>query len=269
MSYRIDMTDAGLTAESRALLDSLDDSTFVSLCVLFGTDLCVLGGTKHPACWEALKSAWQQLDQKKREQLTQTSTLAMRDRDLLTEPPVGAGVAALINSAPYKMSARLRILLSAREHPAFMIATHHESRTPEVSYFQPQGTSAIVQEIPERADSTDLGTPGSPLDVIFRYRLSTQAFAAAELARWALKPVSVARYKPKPPRLISFFGRTEAGRQTSYQLTVHRNGKKAHVEGTDISADFGSRELTHFLTDVVTRWSDTHRSLIPMAPTSS
>lgn len=269
MSYRIDMADVGLTAESRTLLDRLDDTTFVSLGVLFGTDLCALGGTRHPACWEALKSAWQQLDQKKREQLTQTSTLAMRDRDLLTEPSVGAGVAALINPAPYKMSARLRILLSAREYPAFMIATHHESRTPEVSYFQPQGTSVIVQEIPERADDADTGLPRSPLDVIYSYRLSTQAFAAAELARWALKPVSVARYKPKPPRLISFFGRTEGGRQASYQLTVHRNGKKAHVEGTGISADFGSRELTHFLTDVVTRWSDTHRTLVPSVPTPS
>ena len=69
MSLRINTTDVGHTAECRALLDSLDDSTFVSLGVLFGTDLCVLGGTGHPTCWEALKSAWHQLDQKKREQL--------------------------------------------------------------------------------------------------------------------------------------------------------------------------------------------------------
>jgi hypothetical protein len=31
-----------------------------------------------------------------------------------------------------------------------MIATHRESRNPAVTYFQPRGTSAIVQEIPER-----------------------------------------------------------------------------------------------------------------------
>jgi hypothetical protein len=269
MNLRIDMADVGHTAEALALLDSLDDSTFVSLGVLFGTDLCVLGGTRHPSCWEALKTAWNQLDQKKREQFAQTSTLAMRDRDLLAEPPLGAGVAALINPAPYKMSARLRILLSAREHPAFMIATHHESRTPAVSYFQPRGTSVIVQEVPERTGAADLGSPRGPLDVMFSYRLSTQAFAAAELARWALKPVPAARYQPKPPRLIGFFGHTEGGRQVSYQLTVRRNGKKAHIDGPDISADFASRELTHFLTDVLMKWSATYHSRVPAAPAPS
>lgn len=105
MNLRIDTTDRGQTAAALALLDSLDDSTFVSLGVLFGTDLCVLGGTRHPTCWEALKGAWNQLEQKKREQLAQTSTLAMRDRDLLVEPPLGAGVAALLNPASLTTSA--------------------------------------------------------------------------------------------------------------------------------------------------------------------
>ena len=142
-----------------------------------------------------------------------------------------------------------------------MIATHHESRIPAVSYFQLSGTSAIVQEIPERADNDGLGSPRSPLDVIFSYRLSNQAFAARELARWALKPVLTAPFRPKPPRLICFSGRTEGGRQASYQLAVHRNGKKAHIDGPDISADFTERQLACFLTDVVTRWTSTHRSL--------
>jgi hypothetical protein len=46
MSMRVDTADAGYTAEARALLDSLDDTIFVSLGVLFGTDLCALGGTR-------------------------------------------------------------------------------------------------------------------------------------------------------------------------------------------------------------------------------
>jgi hypothetical protein len=104
---------------------------------------------------------------------------------------------------------------------------------------------------------------------MFSYRLSTQAFAAAELARWALKPIPAARYQPKPPRLICFFGRTEGGRQASYQLTIHRNGKKAHIDGPDISADFTNHQLTRFLTDVVTKWTDTHRSLVPPEPLKS
>ena len=49
------------------------------------------------------------------------------------------------------------------------------------------------------------GTPRSPLNVIFGYRLLTPAFAARELARWAMKPIPVDRYQPKAPRLICFF----------------------------------------------------------------
>jgi hypothetical protein len=42
MSIRIDTADAGYPPEACALLDSLDDSTFISLGVLFGTDLCAI-----------------------------------------------------------------------------------------------------------------------------------------------------------------------------------------------------------------------------------
>jgi hypothetical protein len=264
MSMRIDTADVGLTEEARALLDSLDDSTFVSLGVLFGADLCVLGGTRHPACWKLLKSAWQQLDEQEQEEITEASTRAMRARDLITEQGPGRGVEALIIPACYKMSTQLRILLGARESPVFMIATHHESRTPAVTYFQPRGTSAIVQEVPERTVAVDRRPALSPLDVMFSYRLFTQAFAAAELARWALKPVPAARYQPKPPRLISFFSCTEGGRENSYQLTVLGNGKKAHIDGPDISADLSRQQLTHFLTDVVAKWADTHRGTEPI-----
>jgi hypothetical protein len=157
MGMHIDTTDVGCTAAARVLLDSLDDSTFVSLGVLFGTDLCVLGGTRHPICWDALKSAWRQLDQKEREKITEASTQSMLDRDLIVAGPSGKGIDTLILPPCYKMSIKLRILLSAHESPAFMIATHHESRTPAVTYFQPWGTSAIVQEIPERTDGSAPG----------------------------------------------------------------------------------------------------------------
>jgi hypothetical protein len=97
MSIRIDTVDAGYTAEARALLDSLDDTTFISLGVLFGSDLCALGGTAHPACWEDLKSTWQNLGDSERERLTHTSTMSLRDRNLVVGPPVGRGVAAQPN----------------------------------------------------------------------------------------------------------------------------------------------------------------------------
>ena len=50
MGTSVDTTDVHHTHPTSTLLDSLDDSTFVSLGVLFGADLCVLGGASHPAC---------------------------------------------------------------------------------------------------------------------------------------------------------------------------------------------------------------------------
>jgi hypothetical protein len=63
----------------------------------------------------------------------------MLDRDLIIARPSGRCIDALILPACYKMSNKLRILLSAHESLAFMVATHHESRTPAVTYrYQPK-----------------------------------------------------------------------------------------------------------------------------------
>jgi hypothetical protein len=241
---------------ARALLDQLDDSDVLSLGVLSGAELCVLGGTGHPVCWEPLRSAWQQLDQTEREQLAETSTLGMAHRGLVKDQPTGRGVKALFFPACYKMSAELDLLLGARKSPALVIATHHESRTPAVTYFQPQGTNAIVEEVPDRADHDIAGAGQSPLDVIFSYRLLTRAFAVRELARWALKPIPTARYEPVPPRLICLSGRTEGDGSASCQLTVYGDGERARVYGTGISADLGGQELTGFMIDLVNKWAD-------------
>jgi len=263
MGIRIDTTDTDYTAPGRRLLGILDDSSYYSLGVVFGADLCALGGTTHPSCWEPLKNAWNQLDEHERERISESRVQSMLDRGLIAALPSGTG-----SSVRYVLGDDLRILLAAREFPAFTIVTHHEPRTPDVTYFQPSGTRAIVQEIPERAGSHWLGSPRSPLDVIFSYRFFSQAFAARELARWALKPVPAAHSRPKPPRLICFSGPTEAGRHASYQLAVHRNGKKAHVDAPGISADLTRRELVGFLTDTVTRWADTPRSIAARAATA-
>jgi hypothetical protein len=257
----IDTADAGRTVAARALLDQLDDSNVVSLGVLSGAELCVLGGTGHPVCWGPLKSAWRQLDQMEREQLAETSTLAMFHRGLVKDQPPGRGVKALFFPACYKLSAELGLLLGARKSPALVVATHHESRTPAVTYFQPRGTTAIVEEVPDRADNGIAGAARSPLDVIFSYRLLTWDFAVNELARWGLKPIPAARYRPIPPRLICFFGGTEGDSLASCQLTIYGNGEQARVYGPGISADLGSQELTRFITDLLTKWADSHNSL--------
>jgi hypothetical protein len=182
----------------------------------------------------------------------------MLHRGLVKDQPPGRGIQALIVPACYKMSAELGTLLAARRSPALIIATHHESRAPEVTYFQPRGTSAVVEEIPERMDGGSPGAPRDPLDVMFSYRLLTQDFAAAELARWAIKPIPVRGYQPKPPRLICFFAPAEGDGPASYQLTIYGNGEEAHVSAPGISADLGTQELTRFMTDLVTKWADTH-----------
>jgi hypothetical protein len=254
MGKRIDVDEVGHTAEARALLDRLDDSEVISLGVLSGADLCTLGATWHPVCWEALRRAWCRLDEKEREHLTETSALGMLHRGLVKDHPAGRGVEALIVPASYRPSAELGILLGARQSPALIIATHHESRTPAITYFQPQGVGAFVEEVPERVDNGMPGPPRSPLNVIFGYRLLTSAFAASELARWAIKPIPVARYQPKPPRLICFFSCGEGVSPASYQLTIHAGGEKARVDGPDISAELDGEELTSLMTDVTSKW---------------
>jgi hypothetical protein len=266
MRMHIDTADTAHTTEARALLDQPGDGKVVSLGVLSGADLCLLGGTGHPVCWESLSGAWHQLAPDEQEQLAETSTLGLLRRGLIKEQPPGRGVRALFFPACYKMSAELAILLGARKSPALIVATHHESRTPAITYFQPQGTSLVVEEIPERAGSGIAGAPRSPLDVIFSYRLLTRAFAAGELARWALKPIPAARYQPKPPRLICLSDPAEGDSQAPYQLTVYGNGEEARVHGPDVSADFGSQELSRFLTDALARWADTHGSVAAQIP---
>jgi hypothetical protein len=258
MRTRIDVAGAGQTAEARTLLDRLDDGGVISLGVLSGADLCTLGATGHPVCWEALKGAWQRLDAKEREHLAESSTLGLLHRDLINDQSPGRGVEALIFPACYQLSAELGILLGARTCPARIIATHHESRTPAITYFQLQGGSAIVEEIPERVENGAPASARSPLGVIFSYRLLTPAFAAGELARWAMKPIPVARYQPKPPRLICFFGCGEGDSPGSYQLNIHADGGKVHVDGPFISGDLGSYELTRLMTDVMTTTEGSH-----------
>ena len=85
----------------------------------------------------------------------------MLDRGLIAALPSGPGSHAFL-PVRYVLGDDLRILLAAREFPAFTIAAHHEPRTPDVTYFQPSGTSAIVQEIPERAASCWLRPPRRP-----------------------------------------------------------------------------------------------------------
>ena len=101
-------------------------------------------------------------------------------------------------------------------------------------------------------------SPRSPLGVIFSYRLLTQAFAAGELARWAMKPIPVGRYQPHPPRLICFFGCGEGDSPWSYQLNVHADGEKVHVDGPGISGDVGSYELTRLMSDVMATTEESH-----------
>ena len=76
MTTRIDVAAAGQTVEARALLDRLDDSEVISLGVLSGADLCMLGAAGHPVCWEALGRAWRGLDQKEREHLARAARWA-------------------------------------------------------------------------------------------------------------------------------------------------------------------------------------------------
>jgi hypothetical protein len=251
MRRRVDVSEVWRAAGSRSLLDRLDESEVISLGVLSGADLCALGAIEHPVCWEALKGAWWRLDEREREQVAEASALGLLRRGLVDDRPAGRGVEALIGSACYKPGAELGLLLGARQSPSLIIATHHESRTPAITYFQPRGVSAIVEEIPERVDAGMSGALRSPLNVIFGYRLLTPGFAARELARWAMKPIPVARYQPRAPRLIGFFSGGDGDGVISYQLAIHADGERAHVDGPDISAELAGDQLAALMAGVI------------------
>ena len=51
MGMHIDTYDVASAAGARGLLDQLDDSKMLSLGVLSGAELCMLGGAEHPVCW--------------------------------------------------------------------------------------------------------------------------------------------------------------------------------------------------------------------------
>jgi hypothetical protein len=91
MRLCIGVGEVGRTAEARALLHRLRENEVISLGVLSGADLCTLGATGHPVCWEALRSAWGRLDEKEREHLAESSTLGLLHRDLIKDQSPGGG----------------------------------------------------------------------------------------------------------------------------------------------------------------------------------
>jgi hypothetical protein len=169
---RIDTVDAGWTAAARAMLGQVNDGKSVRLGTLFGFDLCALGATGQPIGWESLRSAWQGLSQWARDDFTETSALYLIERGLIKEPLIGRGLKARYRTARYPMSAELGLLLWARESPAFVVATHQAPRIPPVTYFQVQGSNAIVEEVLELADG---GSVQEPLAILYHYRLLSQA----------------------------------------------------------------------------------------------
>jgi hypothetical protein len=262
MGMLIDAVDADPAAGTCALLERFGDGGMLSLGALSGAELCALGGAEHPVCWGPLTDAWQQLDPAGQQRVADVSTAGLLRRGLIRQRPAGRGVQALFVRACYQVSAELGILLGARESPALVIATHHESRSPDVTYFQRPGTGPVVfvEEIPERAGDGASGAGRGPLEVIFSYRLLTPARTASELARWAVKPVRAGRYQPRPPRLIGFFGDGEGG-SPSYQLAVRGDGHEAYAQGPGLCADLSRQELTDLMTDLmtdlVTEWTHT------------
>lgn len=260
---RIDTGDAGWLTEARAMLGQVNDGDSVSLGTLFGFDLCVLGATGQPIGREALRSAWQGLGQWAQDDFTETSALYLIERGLIKEPLIGRVSRARYRTARYPMSAGLGLLLRARESPAFIIATHQEPRIPPVTYFQLQGINAVVEEITEQADGDGAQ---DPLAVLHHYRLLSQASAADELVRWALKPAYADRHQPTLPRLISFFGCAEGGIPDACQLAIRSTSEVAQVDGPEGSDYLDEQELTSLLSGLVTVWADTHNPHVDSGP---
>lgn len=261
MRMRIDTADAGRTAGTDALLEPLVDDAAVSLGVLAGADLCLLGATEYPVCSGELRSAWWELGKKGRGHLSDINTLLMLRRGLIKDPPARGDRDGLTDEVCFPMSAELSIILGARQSPAFISATQHASRTPAFTYFPTHGTccpllgiGAFVEEVPKRTGDGTRGTDPNPLTVNFSYRLLSPSRAVEELSQWVLEPGQISRDQPQSPRSICFFESPSSWRQDSCELVIRCGGQKdarVEIDASGILFDLDREELTFFIGELV------------------
>jgi len=252
MPIELEFEAAGRTAAARAIFSRLDDEGYVSLPVLNGADLCMLGGPKHPFFWEPLATAWLGLRPRDRNGYIETRTRGMIEDGRLIE--IAAG-----NShhpgARYAVSPELGILLAARSRPTFVIASHFSSQLAPLSLFgvgdETEPVRGVVMAVPVAPPGkAEEPAKPSPVTDVFDHILTTTIHAAEFLADRVIRPAPAKNhFQKQPPRLVALF-RPGDGLAPAAELSILGNGATAQVTGPGISGDLDKESLRTVLLDL-------------------
>jgi hypothetical protein len=254
MTHSLHIEDLDRADQTRMLREVQGRHCRVTLPHLTGADLCVLGGLRHPVCWEPLARAWRSLDAAEMSRIGDTCAGRLVERGLLVQRETVVDAAG--PCAHYALSGGLGGLLAARSDPSLVITTSDGSRTPSVTYYgigsRDNSLQAFVQEIPQRVDDAALPLVPDLLALRFRYWLCSPGVAARVLASWAIRPSMDAETRKARPRWVSFLSRARGseflgGRVAATGpsvLCVHGDGRNALVFGPDLRGEFSGSEFS-------------------------
>jgi hypothetical protein len=255
MPIELEIEAAGRTAAAGVIFDRLDGEGYVSLPVLNGADLCMLGGPKHPFFWEPLATEWLSLRPRDRNGYIEARTKGMIEDGRLIEIAPGDGYRP---GASYAVSPELGILLAARSRPTFVIASHFSSRLAPLSLFgvgdETEPVRGVVMAVPVRppGKAEEFAKP-SPIADVFDHILTTTGHAAEFLADRVITPAPTEnRFQKQPHRLVTLF--RPGDRVTpAAELSVLGNGTTARVAGAGVSGEFDKETLRTVLLDLFGR----------------
>ena len=245
MPIDLELEAAGRAAAARAIFARLDSEGYAHLPILTGADLCLLGGPRHPFCWEPLAAAWLSLRPQDRDAYIRARTRRMvEDGRLIESGSVDGGVAG----ARYSVSPELGLLLAARSRPTFVIASHFSLRLAPLTLFAVGDEAEPVRGIVMAVPVTPLRRAGerakpSPVDDVFDHLLTTTARAAEFLADRVIRPAPAdSEFQEQPHHLVTLY-RSGDGLTPAARLSVLGNGTTARVTGAGLSGDFDKEML--------------------------
>jgi hypothetical protein len=245
MPIDLELEAAGRTAAARAIFARLGSEGYVHLPILTGADLCLLGGSRHPFCWEPLAAAWLSLRPQDRDAHIRARTRRMVEDGRLIQTGTGDGG---VPGARYAVGPELGILLAARSRPTFVIASHFSLRLAPLTLFAVGDEAEPVRGVVMAVPVTPPGQAGeraepSPLADVFDHLLTTTADAAEFLADQVIRPAPAdSEFQERPHRVVTLY-RAVDGLRPAGRLSVLGNGTTARVTGAGLSGEFGQQML--------------------------
>jgi hypothetical protein len=238
------------TEAARQFLDTARTDGIVSLGVLGGIDLCILGGQRHPVFPDVVMRAWLDLSSHARGKLIEKRTADLVERGLLTKNPGRAHA--------YALSPSLAVALAARCRPAYIVTASAGPDLRPLCLFalgdEAEPVRGLVAEAPIALPGPDREYPNflnlGPLRWLYSYALLTPDAAALMLAKWVGSvPPDSPRDLQQPPYIVTLI-RPEAGPEPAAELSVLGDGATARVTGAGVSGEFDKEALQTVLLDL-------------------